>query len=183
MTLQRLFFIAFFLLASISSWGADFLEREITFSQAEIQAALAKNGPVQKNYGGLISVSIKEAPQISLDGSDGRARIAANFDLAILGNPPFAVHFTGRAGIRYDDRSKAFFLENPVADSVESYALPKDMEATARQAVSQLMLTYFRTKPIHVLRQDGSPQEIAARWLLKSVRIEPGKVVATLSAL
>jgi hypothetical protein len=23
----------------------------------------------------------------------------------------------------------------------------------------------------------GSPQEIAARWLLKSVRIEPGRVV------
>lgn len=183
MILQKLFLTVLFLLASPISRGADFLEREIVFSQAEIQAALAKNGPVQKNYGGLVTVSIKETPQISLDGNDGRARIAANFDLAILGNPPFAVHLTGRAGIRYDDRSKAFFLENPVADSVESHALPKDMEATARQAVSQLMLTYFRTKPVHVLREDGSPQEIAARWLLKSVRIEPGKVVATLSTL
>jgi hypothetical protein len=32
------------------------------------------------------------------------------------------------------------------------------------------------------LRDDGTAQEATARWLLKSVRIEPGKVVAVLSA-
>jgi hypothetical protein len=183
MSLQRLFLTALCLFSSLNTWGVDFLEREIVFSQAEIQAALAKNGPVQKNYGGILSINLKQAPNIELDGSDGRAKITASFDLGLLGNPPVPVNMTGRAGIRYDDKNKAFFLENAVTDSVESYALPKEMEATARQAVTQLMANYFRTKPIYVLRADGNPQEIAARWLLKSVRIETGKVVATLSAI
>lgn len=183
MILQRLFLTLLFLFNSVNSWGVDFMEKEIIFSQADIQAALSKTGPVQKNYGGVLTVSLKQAPNISLDGSDGRARITANFDLGLLGNPPVPVNMTGRAGIRYDDKSKAFFLENAITDSVESYALPKEMEPTARQAVTQLMANYFRSKPIYVLRADGSPQEIAARWLLKSVRIEPGKVVATLSAI
>jgi len=34
---------------------------------------------------------------------------------------------------------------------------------------------------VYVLREDGSAEEIAARWLLRSIRIEPGKVVAILS--
>lgn len=183
MNLKRQFLPLICLLSSLNTWGADFLEREIVFSQSEIQAALAKSGPVQKNYGGVMNVSLKQAPNIALDAADGRARISATIDVGLLGNPPVPVNVTGRAGIRYDDKTKAFFLENTVADSVESYALPKEMESTARQAVSQLMANYFRSKPIYVLREDGSPQEIAARWLLKSVRIEPGKVVATLSAI
>ncbi len=183
MPLQRLFLTLLLLFSSMNSSGVDFLEREVVFSQAEIQAALAKNGPVQKNYGGVVMVSLKQAPYIELDGHDGRARITASFDLGLFGSPPVPVNVIGRAGIRYDDKNKAFFLENAITDSVESYALPKEMESTARQAITQLMANYFRTKPIYVLRPDGSPQEIAARWLLKSVRIEPGKVVATLSAI
>ena len=183
MPLQRLFLTLLLLFSSMNCWSIDILEKEIIFSQAEIQAALAKNGPVQKNYGGVVMISLKQAPTIELDGHDGRARITASFDLGLLGSPPVAVNMIGRAGIRYDDKNKAFFLENAITDSVESYALPKEMESTARQAVTQLMANYFRTKPIYVLRADGSPQEIAARWLLKSVRIEPGKVVATLSAI
>jgi hypothetical protein len=183
MTLRIFFLTVLCLFASLNTWAVDFLEREIVFSQAEIQTALAKNGPIQKNYGGVLMVSLKQAPNIELDGNDGRARITTSFDLGFMGSPPVPVNVTGRAGIRYDDKSKAFFLENAITDSVESLALPKEMESTARQAVTQFMANYFRTKPIYVLRSDGSPQEIAARWLLKSVRIEPGKVVATLSAI
>jgi hypothetical protein len=43
------------------------------------------------------------------------------------------------------------------------------------------MAAYFREKPVYVLREDGSAEEKAARWLLRRIRIETGKVVATLS--
>ena len=171
------------LLISTSACNAAFLDKEIVFSEAEIQAALAKSGPIHKNYGGIISLSLDEAPHISLTDTDGRARITARVDVTILNNPTIPINISGRAGIRYDDKSKAFFLENPVADSVESIALSKEMEPTVRQVVSQLMLTYFRTQPIYVLRENGSPEELTIRWLLKSVRIEPGKVIATLAPL
>jgi len=102
-------------------------------------------------------------------------------DISLLGNPPIPVDVVGSAGIRYDDSAKAFFLEKPVADSVQSPALRKDAEPNARRAITALLVNYFRTKPVYVLREDGNAQELAARWLLRSIRIEAGRVIAVLS--
>jgi hypothetical protein len=168
------------LTSSIAS-GAGLFEREVVFSEADIQSALAKAKPLQLSYGGLVSVALKEPPTVLLDGNDGRARIMTGVDVELQGSKPVRVDVSGRAGVRYDDKSKAFYLENPVVDSVSTPALRKEANPAVREAASQLIAAYFRTKPVYVLREDGSPQEIAARWLLKSVRIEPGRVVAVLS--
>jgi hypothetical protein len=132
-------------------------------------------------YPGLIAVTLREPPAIRLGDPEGRAGIGAKMDIALLGNPPIPVEVKGNAGIRYDDQAKAFYLDSPIADSVESIALPREYEANIRRAVTQLLKAYFRDKPVYVLREDGSLQEATVRRLLKSVRIEPGKVVATLS--
>ena len=50
-----------------------------------------------------------------------------------------------------------------------------------RLAAGQLLASYLKARPVYVLRDNGPPQEAMARWLLKSVRIEPGRVVAVLS--
>lgn len=183
MKLSNLCCLCLALLASTAATAAGLFEREVVFSEAQIQSALAKAKPQQLSYAGIVSVSLNEAPRILLDGDDGRARILAALDVEVQGNPPLRVDVAGRAGVRYDDKSKAFYLENPVADSVHAPTLRKEATPAVRLAISQLMTSYFRTKPVHVLREDGSPQEIAARWLLKSVRIEPGRVVAVLSTI
>jgi hypothetical protein len=179
---HRITSLLFAALSTFSSLcAADFLDREVSFSEAEIQRALSKSGVQEKNYGGLISVALLEAPSITLGTPENRAGIAARMSVGVLGNPPIPVSFTGTAGIRYDDQKKAFFLENPVANSVESPALTKENEPTARQAANVLISNYFRTKPVYVLRENGNAQELAARWLLRSIRIETGKVIAVLS--
>lgn len=165
------------------AWGAGLFEREVVFSEADIQSALAKAKPLQLSYGGMVSVALKEAPQILLDGNDGRARITTGLDVELQGKKPIRVEASGRAGIRYDDQSKAFYLEKPVVDSVTTPALRQEANPAVREAASQLIASYFRSKPVYVLREDGSLQEIAARWLLKSVRIEQGRVVAVLSTI
>ena len=162
------------------SCGAALLDREISFSEAEVQAALTKSGPQTRNYGWL-SVSLLETPKISLGTPEGQVGIMARIHISLLGNRAVPVDVTGTAGIRYDDTSKAFFLENPVAHRVESQAIPKEAEANARQATNNLISAYFKAKPLYVLRDDGTPQEATARWLLKSIRIESGKAIATLS--
>ena len=101
--------------------------------------------------------------------------------IALLGQPAVPVDVIATSGLRYDDRSKAFFLDQPVARSLSSAALAREAEPLVLQAVSQLMGSYFRSKPVYVLREDGSEQELAARWLLRSIRIEPGRVAAILS--
>jgi hypothetical protein len=170
-------------LAAQAAAAAGLFEREVVFSEAQIQAALERGKPQRLSYGGLLAVTLSEPPRVLLDGDDGRARILAALDVEVPGNPPLRVDVAGRAGIRYDERGKAFFLDKPVADSVRAPALRAEAVPATRQAITQLMEAYFREKPVHVLREDGSPQEIAARWLLKSVRIEPGRVVAVLSTL
>jgi hypothetical protein len=177
--------VASVLFSALMAWAplslAAFLDKEVSFSEAQIQAAIDKSKPQQLNYGGLLEVSLASPPKLTLGNPEGRAGIVARVDISLLGNPPMPVDVVGSAGIRYDDHAKAFFLEKPVAESVRSPALRKDAEANARRAITALLVNYFRTKPVYVLREDGNAQELAARWLLRSVRIEVGRVIAVLS--
>ncbi len=170
------------LLASNALWSAGLLEKEVYFSEADIQTQLEKSGTMQKSYGnGLIVVALIEPPRIHLGDPEGKAAVAARLRVSLLGNPPVPVDVLATSGLRYDDNAKAFFLENPVANSVQSTGIPREAEPMARQAITQMMTAYFRSKPVYVLREDGSLQEKAARWLLRSIRIEPGRVAAVLS--
>ena len=55
------------LMASGITWSAGFLEREIFFSEADIQAQVEKSGTLQKSYGnGMIIASLIEPPRIYL---------------------------------------------------------------------------------------------------------------------
>lgn len=162
--------------------SAALFDREIAISEAEVQSALVKSGPQEKNYGWM-RVALLDPPHITLGSPAERIGVAARLHISLLGNPPIPVDITGTAGLRYDDKAKAFFLDRPVAHRVESQAIPKEAEPGVRQTANTLIANYFRGKPVYVLREDGSPQEIAVRWLLRSIRIEPGKVVATLSPL
>ena len=170
------------LLASNALWSAGLLEKEVYFSEADIQTQVEKSGTMQKSYGnGLIVVALIEQPRIHLGDPEGKAAVAARLKVSLLGNPPVPVDVLATSGLRYDDNAKAFFLENPVANSVQSTGIPREAEPMARQAITQMMTAYFRSKPVYVLREDGSLQEKAARWLLRSIRIEPGRVAAVLS--
>ena len=173
------FFFGLIFLSCLAVAGA--LEHEISFSEAQVQQALVKAGGQSKNFGGVIRVTLEEAPKITLGTPENRVGISARLIVELLGNPPVPVNFRGHAGIRYDDGSKAFYLENPVTESVESQALPRDSEIAAKRVVDSLMQGYCRSKPVYMLRSNGSVEEIAARMLLRSVRVEPGKVVAVLA--
>lgn len=170
------------LLTCSLTWSAGFLEREIYFSEADVQAQIEKSGTMQKSYGkGMVIVSFLETPTIRLGNPEGRAALSARMNVSLLGQPAVPVAVEGTSGLRYDDNAKAFFLDNPVAHAVQSQAIPREAEPMARQAITQLMNAYFRAKPVYVLREDGTAQEKAARWLLRSIRIEPGRVAAILS--
>lgn len=172
------------LMASNLTWSAGLLEREIYFSEADIQAQVEKSGTMQKSYGnGMVILSLIEPPKIVLGSPEGKATLAARINVSWLGSPPVPVAFEGTSGLRYDDSAKAFFLDRPVANAVQSMAISREAEPIARQAITQMMTTYFRNKPVYVLREDGSAEEKAARWLLRSIRIEPGRVAAILSPL
>jgi len=175
-------FLALSLIASSLAWSAGFLEREVYFSEADIQAQVAKSATMQKNYAsGALIVSLNEAPTIRLGNPEGKAALAARLNVTLLGNPPLPVDVDGSSGVRYDDNAKAFFLEDPVVHLVQARGIPREAEPIVRQTVTQLINAYFRARPVYVLRENGPAQERTARWLLRSIRIEPGRVAAILS--
>lgn len=181
MKTKKLFALILTCLFTVPASSAGILEKEITFSQAEVQAAIAKNGPMEKNYGGVVTVSLKETPLITLGTPAGQAALFARTEVTLIGQKPVPVEVEATAGVRYDESSKSFFLENPVVQSIEARSLPKEIQSAARRALTTLMANYFQSKPLYVLREDGSAKEKTARWLLRSVRIETGRVVATLA--
>lgn len=174
---------ALLLATAASAWGAGLLEQEIHFSESDIQAQVDRNGTLQKSYGnGMIVIALAEAPRVRLGDPAGKAAMNARLKVSILGSGWLPVDVFCTSGVRYDDNAKAFFLENPLVHSVQSASLPREYEPMARQALTQMLGSYVRSKPVYQLREDGSLQERAARWLLRSLRIEPGQVIAVLSA-
>lgn len=161
---------------------AGLFEREIAFSEADVQAAVDRKGSLQQNYGGLLTATLRQPPKITLGTPDGQVGLAGRVELTSVFAPkPIPVDVVAHTGVRYDDSRKAFFLEKPVVDSLSAPGLARETEPMAREAVTALVAQYLRNQPVHVLREDGSAEERAARWLLKGIRIEPGRVVATLS--
>ncbi|MDR2837725.1 MAG: DUF1439 domain-containing protein [Azonexus sp.] len=180
--IAKIIVLSFFLLA-VPARSAGFLEHEITFSEADVQAQVDKNRRIEKSYGqGAVIVALDEPPRIHLGEPEGRLTVSARLILTLLGQPAAPVDVVGVAGMRYDEGGKAFYLDQPEIRSLHSPSLSPAAEPLAQQAISQLMGHYFRLQPVYVLRQDGSASELAARWLLRSIRIEPGRVVAVLSA-
>jgi Protein of unknown function (DUF1439) len=173
--------VMIFLAVAASCVSADFLDKYISFSEAEIQAALDKSSPAEVRYGSLMTITLLRTPQITLGNPEERVGVAASMSIALGGGAPVPLDVAGMAGIRYDDKAKAFYLEKPVATSVRSTVLSTEEANALRGAATQLIAAYFRSRPVYVLREDGNAQERAARWLLRAIRIEPGKVVATLS--
>lgn len=166
--------------ASSAAHAAGLLEKEVQFSESEVQAEINKRGPQEKRFGNLLTANMSQPPTVRLGKPEGRATIVARIMLSIGGAAAVPVDLTGTAGLRYDDVQKAFYIDKPEAESVESDQLPPQYEHLVRQALGQMMLSYFRNQPVYRLRADASPREATARQLLRSVRIEPGKVIAVL---
>ena len=160
---------------------AGLLDREISFSESEVQSLVERARPLEKRYGEWLTLAIRTPPTIRLGEPPGKIGLAARLEVAVLGGPPVPFDVIGHAGLRYDDQTKAFFLDNPVIESVESVGLPKEIQPQVRKAANQLVAAYLRERPVYVLREDGNAQEKAARWLLRSVRIEPQRAIAVLS--
>lgn len=169
-------------LAAGPSVGAGFLEKEVSFSEAEVQARIDRSAPQERRYGDLLTVALQAPPRVTLGAPVAdRVGLTARAEVSVLGQPSVPVDLEATAGIRYDDASKAFYLENPLVERVDAPGLPPEAKVAVRRALGHGLAAYYRSRPIHVLRADGSPQEASARWLLRSIRIEPGRVVAVLS--
>ena len=71
----------------------------------------------------------------------------------------------------------------PADGKLAAQLLPTAMEGAARTAVTRQLAASFSKAPVYSLKTDGSLKEQAARQTLKSIRIEPDRIVARFGLL
>ena len=158
-------------------------EIELSFTERELQAALNKADMSTRLLDGLVVVSVTGQPQVKLGQPPERIGIAAQLSIKVVGLPAMPASVKGSSGLRYDDAQKAFFLGAPQLDAVTAPLLPKAMEGAARTAITRQLAASFNQTPVYSLKADSSLKEKAARQTLKSIRIEPDRIVARFGLL
>ena len=163
--------------------GGKPAEMELSFTERELQAALNKADMSTRLLDGLVVVSVSGQPQVKLGQPPERIGIAAQLSIKVVGLPAMPANVKGSSGLLYDDAHKAFFLEAPQLDAVTAPLLPKAMEGAARAAITRQLAASFSNTPVYSLKTEGSLKEQAARQTLKSIRIEPDRIVARFGLL
>ena len=163
--------------------GGKPAEIELSFTERELQAALNKADMSTRLLDGLVVVSVTGQPQVKLGQPPERIGLSAQLSIKVVGLPAMPASVKGSSGLRYDDAQKAFFLEAPQLDAVTAPLLPKAMEGAARMAITRQLAASFNQTPVYSLKADSSLKEKAARQTLKSIRIEPDRIVARFGLL
>ena len=167
------------LLAACAGGGPA--ELSLSFSEAEVQAALDKAEKSRDLLDGLLRVSVEGSPQVRLGEPAERIGLQTRLSIRVSGVGAMPATVKASSGLRYEATAKAFFLDAPRIDSIEAPLLPRALEATARNVITRQLNASFAQTPVYTLKSDGSLKEQAARGLLKSVRIERSRVVAVFS--
>ena len=167
------------LLAACAGGGPA--ELSLSFSEAEVQAALDKAEKSRDLLDGLLRVSVEGSPQVRLGEPSERIGLQTRLSIRVSGVGAMPATVKASSGLRYEATAKAFFLDAPRIESIEAPLLPRALEGTARNVITRQLNASFAQTPVYTLKSDGSLKEQAARGLLKSVRIERSRVVAVFS--
>ena len=167
------------LLAACAGGGPA--ELSLSFSEAEVQAALDKAEKSRDLLDGLLRVSVEGSPQVRLGEPAERIGLQTRLSIRVSGVGAMPATVKASSGLRYEATAKAFFLDAPRIESIEAPLLPRALEGTARNVITRQLNASFAQTPVYTLKSDGSLKEQAARGLLKSVRIERSRVVAVFS--
>ena len=158
--------------------GGKPTEVELSFTERELQAALNKADMSKRLLDGLVVVAVEGQPQVKLGQPPERIGIATHLSIKVVGLPAIPAMVKGSSGLRYDETLKAFFLDAPQLDAVTAPLLPKALEGATRAAITRQLAASFSQTPVYSLKADGSLKEQAARQTLKSIRIDPDRIVA-----
>lgn len=155
---------------------------EVSISQESIERALAEKSSSEKALaGGLFKARLSEPPSIDLGRAyPGRALVRAK-PVFSIGHKEFPASCAAVFTLRYDQASRAFLAEPSEILEISAPGLPPEWQGAAKSLAMEALRAKLSKTPVYALDQSQSAQAAAARYLLKSVKIAPGAVVADLS--
>lgn len=143
----------------------------VVMSAGELERELARSFPV-KREASVLFLELAEPKVVLERGADDIVlKLRASVGVAIL-RLEGTLSVKGR--LRYQARDGFFFLDHPEVISFEVPGLPVAEAPRVLGVVNDIVHTVLPTAPIHHL-ESGT-----ARMLLKSVRVEDGRIIAEL---
>jgi hypothetical protein len=170
--------IHWLLLGCATGNGKSLNEVALSFTTREVQEAIDKAPKSKSLMDGLVVVSLEGGPVVTLGEPKGRIGIAARLAVQVAGAAPVVANIKGSANLVYIESQKAFFLDDPILNSIDAPYLPKFFEGVVIDLAKEQVVKVVNTTPIFVLPEDGLLAQRVARRLLKSVQIQPDQVVA-----
>lgn len=143
----------------------------VVMGAEELERELGRSFPV-KREASVLFVELAEPRVVLQRGADQLGlKLRASVGVAIL-RLEGTLSVKGR--LRYEANDGFFFLDQPEVTAFEVPGLPAAEEPHVLGIVNDVTRTVLPTVPIHQLKQGTT------RMLLKSVRVEDGRVVAEL---
>ena len=171
MTRRRWLAVAGVTALAATGWiaGCSVFRSEYTFSQSQLQDALAKKFPFNKRYMEVFDIQLAN-PQLALDSA--RNRVLVSFDATIDNRLFFRQPLTGRfaldSALRYDPSSHSLVLQDPEVKQFDVQGLPgqfsRQLNALGGILSEQLLQNY----PLYTFK----PEQLR----LAGTSVEPGTI-------
>lgn len=160
---------------SSSSWAYDYT---VELTEAQLQQQLASMMPITKEKM-FVTVTLSK-PALELGVGGDKIGVFSNLDISA----PGGIKGTGRAKVEgrisYKKQTGEFFLYNPTISQIEIDQIPNQFHSNVKQLAQLALNSSIKGKPIFTLT-DNNSQEKLAKSMLKSVKVEPGKILITLA--
>lgn len=145
----------------------------VALSEDQLDREIGKSFPVTRSAS-VLFVELA-APKVKLvrGSNDLGLSLRASVGVAVL---RLEGVLTVKGTLRYQPDDGQFFLDAPAVSSFEVPGLPAAELPQVLSFVNDVVRTVLPTVPLHRLER-GS-----ARWLLKAIRVEDGRVIAELGA-
>lgn len=158
--------------------GRDY---EFRFSEDELRAKLSKRLPIERTYLFIFQV-VLDRPRVTLvEGSDRvQAGLDVGLNIHINDEPlPLGGSVDASGGVRYDPAEGAFYLTDPVVESVAIQGVPGTYTGSVNSILTKAIAEYYKNRPIYTLK-DTDVKQAAAKLVLKSVVVKDRQLVVTL---
>jgi len=145
---------------------------EVIITQEQIDTTLAERFPVSKNHLLVFNITYTN-PQITLLEDEDRIQINmdAELNFRATGEPkPLGGGVTVTTGIRYENKSQEFFLNDTEFIRLDIQGVPERWLEKVTEVASIAAKEYLETKPIYRIKAKDA-KTAAAKMLLKDVEV------------
>lgn len=165
-----------------SIWGQRY---QIVLSEEQLIAKLNEKFPFSKSFFFVVDLSFSN-PNLALESGSDRITFGCDVETNVkldsaADKIPRPLRGTMKlsGNVRYDSSEAAFFLENPIVETLDIAGIPEKWRSKVRDGATKAVAEFLGRAPIYRLRPTDI-KKAAARLILRDVRVTEKKLILTM---